>query len=44
MPRHKAHAPLDILINGRLVGQLRKEANGAVSFRYDQSLLSSVEN
>jgi serine/threonine-protein kinase HipA len=39
MARRKTHAPLNVLINGRLVGQLRKEANGAVSFQYDQSWL-----
>jgi HipA-like protein len=39
MARRKTHAPLNVLINGRLVGQLRKEASGAVSFQYDQSWL-----
>jgi serine/threonine-protein kinase HipA len=39
MARRKTHAPLRILINNRLVGRLYKEANGAVSFQYDQSWL-----
>ena len=39
MARRKAYAPLNVLINRRLVGQLRKEASGAVSFRYDQGWL-----
>ncbi|MFM6830081.1 MAG: type II toxin-antitoxin system HipA family toxin [Novosphingobium sp.] len=39
MARRKAHAPLNVLINNRLVGRLHKEANGAVSFQYDQNWL-----
>lgn len=39
MPRRKAHAPLDVLINGRLVGRLSKESDGATRFAYDQSWL-----
>ncbi|MFO6448216.1 type II toxin-antitoxin system HipA family toxin [Erythrobacter sp. NE805] len=39
MPRRKTHAPLNVLINNRLVGRLEKQANGAVSFTYDQSWL-----
>lgn len=34
MARKKTHAPLDVLINGRLVGRLEKAANGAISFQY----------
>ncbi|GAB7550525.1 type II toxin-antitoxin system HipA family toxin [Novosphingobium sp. 11B] len=34
MARKKNHAPLDVLINGRLVGRLEKAANGATSFQY----------
>ena len=34
MARKKSHAPLDVLINGRLVGRLEKAANGATSFQY----------
>lgn len=39
MARKKTHVPLDILINGRLAGQLEKETSGAISFRYDDSWL-----
>jgi len=39
MARRKAHAPLNVLINNRLVGKLQKEASGAVSFEYDQTWL-----
>lgn len=39
MPRRRAHAPLRVLLNNRLVGQLAKDAGGAVSFRYDASWL-----
>lgn len=39
MARRKAHAPLRVLINNRLVGRLHKEASGAVGFQYDQSWL-----
>lgn len=39
MARRKTHAPLNVLINNRLVGRLEKEASGAASFQYDQSWL-----
>lgn len=39
MGRRKAHTRLNILINNRLVGRLHKEANGAISFLYDQDWL-----
>lgn len=39
MARRKTHAPLNVLINNRMVGRLSKEANGAVNFQYDQSWL-----
>lgn len=39
MPRRKAHAPLRVLLNNRLVGHLAKDAGGAVSFRYDADWL-----
>lgn len=39
MARRNRHAPLDVLINGRLVGQLSKQSDGATHFRYDQSWL-----
>jgi len=36
MGRRRAYAPLNILINGRQVGRLEKEADGAVFFQYDR--------
>jgi serine/threonine-protein kinase HipA len=38
--RKKTHLPLDVLINGRLVGRLEKAANGATSFQYAEQWLS----
>jgi serine/threonine-protein kinase HipA len=39
MPRRARYEPLNVFLNSRLVGQLRREASGAVSFQYDQSWL-----
>lgn len=39
MPRRRAHAPLDIFINNRLVGHLAKENDGAIRFGYDRHWL-----
>ncbi|MDT7042849.1 type II toxin-antitoxin system HipA family toxin [Candidatus Nitronereus thalassa] len=39
MPRPRRHAPLRVLLNNRLVGQLTKAATGAIDFQYDQSWL-----
>ena len=39
MTRKKTHAPLNVLINGRLIGRLEKAANGAISFQYTESWL-----
>lgn len=39
MTRKKTHAPLNVLINGRLVGRLEKASNGAISFQYAASWL-----
>lgn len=39
MPRRPSHPPLRVLLNNRLVGHLRKDASGAITFRYDQSWL-----
>jgi serine/threonine-protein kinase HipA len=39
MPRRRAHAPLNVLINNRLCGRLEKQAGGAISFQYDQGWL-----
>ncbi len=39
MARRPAHAPLNIFLNGRPVGQLRRESSGAIDFTYDPSWL-----
>jgi serine/threonine-protein kinase HipA len=39
MARRKAHVPLNVLVNNRMVGRFDKEASRAVSFRYNQSWL-----
>jgi serine/threonine-protein kinase HipA len=33
------YEPLNVFLNSRLVGQLRRETSGAISFRYDRSWL-----
>lgn len=40
MPRRRAHAPLNVLINNRLCGRLEKQAGGAISFQYDPDWLA----
>src|ERR1035437_1079877 len=40
MVRRPTHIPLNVFLNGRLVGVLRRESNGAIDFRYDQKWLS----
>lgn len=39
MARRKANAPLNVFLNGRLVGLLRREATGAIDFKYDNKWL-----
>lgn len=39
MARRRAHVPLNVLLNNRLVGRLVKQVNGAIEFAYDQSWL-----
>lgn len=39
MAKKKGRTPLNVLINGRVVGQLRRAASGAIDFQYDQSWL-----
>jgi serine/threonine-protein kinase HipA len=34
MARRRAHQPLDVFLNGRLVGKLTHERTGAIDFRY----------
>lgn len=40
MSRRKTHAPLNVFLNGRLVGLLRKEASGANTFQYASDWLT----
>lgn len=40
MVRRRTHTPLNVLLNGRLVGVLRRESTGAIDFRYDPDWLS----
>jgi len=40
MARHRQHPPLNVFLNGRLVGQLRREPSGAISFQYDPGWLA----
>lgn len=40
MARKKAYTPLDIYLNGRLVGKLNRQASGAVDFVYDPDWLA----
>lgn len=39
MPRRARYEPLNVFLNSRLVGQLRREASGAITFQYDGSWL-----
>lgn len=39
MGRRRTHPPLNVLINGRLVGRMEKDGGGGVSFQYDRSWL-----
>ena len=37
MPRRARYEPLNTFLNSRLVGQLRRQSSGAISFQYDHS-------
>ena len=39
MPQKRARVPLNVFLNGRLVGRLRRETSGAIDFQYDQRWL-----
>ena len=39
MPRTRTHIPLDVFLNGRLVGRLIKEPGGSVNFVYHETWL-----
>jgi serine/threonine-protein kinase HipA len=40
MARKRTHVPLNVFLNGRFVGRLRKEPSGAIDFHYDPSWLA----
>ncbi|KJE33985.1 toxin HipA [Thalassospira sp. HJ] len=40
MPRKAKHAPLNVYLNNRLVGQLHKQTSGAIKFIYDENWLN----
>lgn len=40
MARASQNSPLNIFLNGRLVGQLSREPSGAIDFQYDESWLA----
>ena len=39
MPRPRTRIPLNVFLNGRLVGRLRRQASGAIDFQYDENWL-----
>ncbi len=39
MPRKPNYIPLNVRLNGQLVGLLKREASGAINFQYDQAWL-----
>lgn len=40
MARIRTRIPLNVLLNGRLVGQLRRDTSGAIDFRYEPDWLA----
>jgi serine/threonine-protein kinase HipA len=40
MARHRAHIPLNVFLNSRLVGRLNRQSSEAIDFRYDPSWLA----
>src|SRR3954471_2840943 len=40
MARRRAHIPLNVFLNGRRVGVLRRASTGAIDFLYDQAWLT----
>ncbi len=40
MARRRAHAPLNVFLNARPVGILRRQSTGAIDFRYDKDWLA----
>lgn len=39
MAKKRTRTPLNVYLNGRLVGRLRRETSGAIDFQYDESWL-----
>ena len=39
MARRRQYEPLDVYLNSRLVGQIRRQTSGAIQFQYAQSWL-----
>ena len=39
MARRPTHEPLNVFLNARFVGQLRREPSGAIDFKYDEGWL-----
>lgn len=39
MAKKRTRIPLNVFLNGRLVGQLRRESSGAIDFQYDREWL-----
>jgi serine/threonine-protein kinase HipA len=39
MARVRVRIPLNVYMNGRLVGKLQRESSGAIDFTYEQSWL-----
>ena len=42
MARRPIHAPLNVYMNARLVGRLRREHTAAIDFQYDKDWLAWV--
>ncbi len=40
MPRRARYEPLNVFLNSRLVGQLRRKTSGAIIFQYERSWLA----
>jgi serine/threonine-protein kinase HipA len=40
MARRPTHAPLNVYLNARFVGRVRRESSGAIDFQYDQAWLA----
>jgi serine/threonine-protein kinase HipA len=40
MARPRRHIPLNVFLNGRLVGRLNRQSSGAIDFQYDPSWLA----